>query len=155
MEQGIPIQLFEERTDMATVVPTSNTGVNLRPVMPSVFARSILPMVGSGGYSIPVIATDLTAGAVAKGTERESTAPDPLQALPGVLQFAKWLVFTGFRNGFASMSLNGMVRVRSGMPSRHQWRWQSRLRLPKRLISNQRDLQRLWNSATVGFFHWK
>lgn len=86
IEQGIPIDLFESerietRADSATPIPSSNTGVNLRPVMPSIFARSVLPrfgvampQVGSGAYSIPVITTDLAAAAVAKGADRDSTA---------------------------------------------------------------------------------
>jgi len=87
--QGVPISLFEldaaprreERADAATTVPASNTGVNLAPVMPAIFARAVLPrlgvsmpMVGSGAYSVPVITKSQSAGAVAKGAARESTA---------------------------------------------------------------------------------
>jgi len=86
--QGIPITLFEldakpreERADAATVIPASNTGVNLAPVMPAIFARAVLPrlgvampMVGSGAYSVPVITKSQSAAAVAKGSAQESTA---------------------------------------------------------------------------------
>jgi len=85
LESGIPLDLFElpreERADTVTPIPTSNAGVNLRPVMPAIFARSVMPRLGvamprvqSGAYSIPVITTDLTAAAVAKGTAQESSA---------------------------------------------------------------------------------
>ncbi len=89
LTEGIPLQLFEldpparreVRADAATTIPSSNTGVNLRPVMPAIFARSVLPrlgvampMVGSGGYSIPVITANLSAAAVAKGAAQSSTA---------------------------------------------------------------------------------
>jgi len=86
--QGIPISLFEldakpreERVDAATTIPASNTGVNLAPVMPAIFARAVLPrlgvampMVGSGAYSVPVITKSQSAGATAKGAKRDSTA---------------------------------------------------------------------------------
>ncbi|MCY4187528.1 MAG: hypothetical protein OXD30_03490, partial [Bryobacterales bacterium] len=85
LNEGIPLALFdsprESRADAATTAPAANTGVNLRPVMPAVFARAILPrlgvampMVGSGAYSVPVITTNQSAAAVAKGTAHESTA---------------------------------------------------------------------------------
>jgi len=85
LESGIPLAMFdaprEERADTVTPSPNANTGVSLRPVMPAVFARSVMPrlgvampMVGSGGYSVPVITTNLSAAAVAKGTAQESTA---------------------------------------------------------------------------------
>ncbi len=83
LSDGIPLALFERevRADAASTIPAANTGVNLRPVMPAVFARSVLPrlgvampMVGSGAYSVPTITGSLSAGAVAKGTARDSTA---------------------------------------------------------------------------------
>ena len=83
LAEGIPLALFERevRADAASTIPASNTGVNLRPVMPAVFARSVLPrlgvampMVGSGAYSVPTITGSLSAAAVAKGTARDSTA---------------------------------------------------------------------------------
>ena len=83
LAEGIPLALFERevRADAASTIPAANTGVNLRPVMPAVFARSVLPrlgvampMVGSGAYSVPTITGSLSAAAVAKGMARDSTA---------------------------------------------------------------------------------
>ena len=78
----IPIELFdvEQRADMATVSPTSGTGVNLDPIYPLIYARSVLPRVGvamprvgSGGYSSMTITTGLSAAAVVAGAAQEST----------------------------------------------------------------------------------
>ena len=81
---AIPIELFdvppERRADVVT--PSGSTvGVNLDPIYPSIYARSVLPRlgvamprVGSGSYSTLTISTNLTAGAKAAGTAQESTA---------------------------------------------------------------------------------
>ena len=80
---AIPIELFdvpERRADVAT--PSGSTvGVNLDPIYPSIYARSVLPRlgvamprVGSGSYSTLTISTNLSAGAKAAGTPQESTA---------------------------------------------------------------------------------
>ncbi len=82
---GIPIEIFdvpvERRADTATTSPTSGTGVNLDPIYPMIYARSVLPRLGvsmprvpSGTYSTMTITTGLTAGAIEAGTAKESTA---------------------------------------------------------------------------------
>ena len=89
----IPIELFmptetrqqqggvEMRADMPTLSPTTGTGRNLDPILPMIFARSVLPrlgvamdMVPSGAYSTMTVTTGLTAAAYAAGTAAESTA---------------------------------------------------------------------------------
>ena len=83
----VPLALFdapeggvEYREDAATPAP-STVGVNLRSVVPAVFASSIAPRLGinmpsvpTGTYAIPRLTTNLTAGPKAKGTAAESTA---------------------------------------------------------------------------------
>lgn len=83
---GIPVELFEvrrreTRADAATTSPTTGTGVNVDPVRPMIYARSVLPRLGvamprveTGGYSTMTITTGLSAGAMAAGGARESTA---------------------------------------------------------------------------------
>ena len=89
---GIPIEIFdvpaperrgraEERADAPSASPSSGTGVNLHPLFPSIFARSVVPRMGvamprapSGTFATGTVTTDLTAGAKAKGTAQESTA---------------------------------------------------------------------------------
>ena len=81
---GIPLELWdsvvETRADLNTSAP-STTGVNLYPVQPKIFAHSIamkmgvdMPKVPSGTFAIATIDTSLTAGEVAKGAAKESTA---------------------------------------------------------------------------------
>ena len=81
----IPIELFdvpvEHRVDTTTPAPTTGTGVNLQPVFPLIYARSVLPRLGiamprtgSGGYSTATITAGLSAAAKAKGDAQESTA---------------------------------------------------------------------------------
>ena len=82
---GIPVALFEEarsenRVDAATPSPAT-VGVNLAPVVPAIFARSIaptvgvsMPMVSSGTYGVPRITTNLSAGFEAKGAARDASA---------------------------------------------------------------------------------
>ena len=89
--EQIPIELLdpipsekralETRADTPTPSPSSNTGVNLENIFPSIFARAVVPRLGvamprvpSGGYATGTITTDLSAAAVAKGTAQESTA---------------------------------------------------------------------------------
>ena len=83
---GIPLDLFEAdrpvemRADTTTAAPAT-VGVNLRPIAPYVFDRSIagrlgigMPSVGSGSHVETTITVPLTAGPMAKGAARESTA---------------------------------------------------------------------------------
>ena len=86
---GIPLELFdverragvETRADAASAAPASSAAVNLRPILPSIFARSIVPRLGvamprveAGTYASLTITTDLTAKARDKGQAQESTA---------------------------------------------------------------------------------
>lgn len=84
---SIPVELFdvpettETRADTATPAPSSGTGVNLDPVLPMIFARSVLPRLGvamprvkSGTYATGTVTTSLSAAAKAKGDAQESTA---------------------------------------------------------------------------------
>ena len=85
----IPLEIFdlpaenrtESRADVTTPAPTTNTSVNLQPIFPQVFARSVLPRLGvqmprveSGGYATGIISTGQSAAAVAKAAAKESTA---------------------------------------------------------------------------------
>ena len=81
---GIPLELFdierrETRADVATAAPAT-TQVNLQPILPSIFARSIIPRLGvamprveAGTYASLSITTDLTAAAKDAGAAQEST----------------------------------------------------------------------------------
>ena len=82
---SIPVELFdvptEIRADAATPAPSSGTGVNLDPILPAIFARSVLPRLGvamprvkSGTYATGTVTTSLSAAAKAKGDAQESTA---------------------------------------------------------------------------------
>ena len=89
LTDGIPLELFdipqpekrtEQRADAATEAPTT-VGINYRPALPSIFARSLLPRIGvdmprvqSGSAGYAVLSTDLTADAKNKGDAIESTA---------------------------------------------------------------------------------
>ena len=87
----IPLELFdvpeqragkvEVRTDVATPAPTTGTGVNLDPIRPMIYARSVIPRigvampsVGSGGYATATVSTGLSAVALAKGGEAMASA---------------------------------------------------------------------------------
>ena len=85
----IPVEMFdvpakrqaEHRVDAPTTAPTTGTGVNLDPIYPAIYARSVLPRlgvamprVGSGTYATMTITAGLSAGAEAAGDARESTA---------------------------------------------------------------------------------
>lgn len=89
----IPIELFdvpetrdaaagrETRQDVATTAPASGTGVNLDPIRPRIYARSVLPRLGvamprvkTGGYSTATVTAGLSAGAMDAGAARVSTA---------------------------------------------------------------------------------
>ena len=81
----IPIELYdvpaERRADVTTPAPANDTGVNLQPVFPLIYARSVLPRcgvamprTGSGAYATATITTGLTAAAQAKGAAQEATA---------------------------------------------------------------------------------
>lgn len=85
-ERTIPIDAFEldrpieTRADAATAAP-GTIGINMREIVPIVFSKSLamslgiaMPRAAPGQYSIPRLTTDLTAAAVAKGTDQESTA---------------------------------------------------------------------------------
>ena len=88
---GIPIEMFVEtrpqrqgveiRADAPSLSPTTGTGVNVDPILPMIFARSVVPrigvmmeMVGSGAYSTMTVTTGLTAAAYAAGGVAMSTA---------------------------------------------------------------------------------
>lgn len=75
-----PPRPVEHRADVPTLSPAT-VGVNLMPVVPAIFARSVAPRLGiemprvpTGTYGVPRITTDLTAGAQARGGAQESTA---------------------------------------------------------------------------------
>lgn len=80
----VPLELagpIETRADAASPAPSSGLGVNLDPIRPAIFARSVatrlgieMPTVPSGTFSTGTIATSLTADAEAKGDAAESTA---------------------------------------------------------------------------------
>ena len=86
----IPLELFEvpevrakveTRTDMATPAPTTGTGVNLDPIRPMIYARSVIPRLGiampsvaSGGFATATVSTGLSAAAMAKGAAAMSSA---------------------------------------------------------------------------------
>ena len=76
---GIPAELFDvaHRTTRAeSLAPTTGTGVNVDPIRPQIFARSVMPRLGvamprvqSGSYSTMTVTTALTAAAIAAGGE--------------------------------------------------------------------------------------
>ena len=81
---GIPLELWdtpvETRADATTGTP-GTVGVNLAPIQPAVFANSVAPRLGiemprvsTGTYASATISTNLTAGAKAKGSARESSS---------------------------------------------------------------------------------
>ena len=86
---GIPLELWdtaaetratETRADTATGTP-STTGVNLDPLRPLIYARAVAPRLGvamprveSGTFATATMTTGLTAGAMAAGAARESSA---------------------------------------------------------------------------------
>ena len=86
---SIPLELWdvptevrstEARADAATTAP-STTGVNLDPLRPLIYARAVAPRLGvamprveSGAFATATLTTGLTAGAMAAGAARESTA---------------------------------------------------------------------------------
>lgn len=93
--EGIPLALFEadetggsranlarneSRADAPTPAP-STVGVNMAPIVPAVFARSVagslgitMPMVGTGTYAQPRITANLSASFKAAGADTDSTA---------------------------------------------------------------------------------
>ena len=82
---GIPVELFdvrqrETRADAPTGSP-STVGVNVDPIRPLIYARAVIPRMGvamprvvSGTYATMTITAGLSAGAMAAGAVRESTA---------------------------------------------------------------------------------
>ena len=82
---GIPLELWdtpvETRADANTGTP-GTVGVNLAPIQPAVFANSVAPRLGIEMPRVSywhlcqsaTISTNLTAGAKAKGSARESSA---------------------------------------------------------------------------------
>ena len=81
-ERSIPLDAFEVmKADAPTVPAEGMTGLNLQPMVPAVFARSVaarigvsMPRAASGQRSIPRLTTNQTAGPKAKGDAQESTA---------------------------------------------------------------------------------
>ena len=82
----IPVELFdvppplEQRADAATTAP-STVGINLAPIQPAIYARSIMPRLGvamprveSGTYATATVTTNLSAGARVAGAPQMSTA---------------------------------------------------------------------------------
>ena len=79
---SIPMELWdvEQRADAVTSTPSS-VGVNLDQIRPTIFAKSVAPMLGiemprveSGTYASATISTALTAGTKAKSGAQEATA---------------------------------------------------------------------------------
>ena len=69
----VPLEIFETRAISQSL--TTGTGVNVEPIHPAIFARSILPRLGvampstpSGAFSTMTVSTSLTAAARAKDT---------------------------------------------------------------------------------------
>ena len=86
----IPLELFEPTPEMRSkaaelraisAAPTSGTGVNVEPIHPAIFARSVLPRLGvampmtpSGTFSTMTVSTSLSAAARAKDTAATADA---------------------------------------------------------------------------------
>ena len=87
----IPLELFdvpetraakvEHRADVATAAPATGTGVNLDPLRPLIYARSVVPRLGvampsvrSGTFATATVATGLSAAALGKGAAAMATA---------------------------------------------------------------------------------
>ena len=86
ISDGVPLELWdvppktEKRADVQTDAP-GTVGVNLAPIQPAVFARSVAPRLGiempriqSGTYASATISTSLSAAAKDQGAAQESTA---------------------------------------------------------------------------------
>ena len=84
---GIPLELFlparreQRETRAESLAPTSGLGVNVDPILPSIFARSVMPRLGcdmprveSGTYSTMTLTTDLTAAFQTAGAAFTATA---------------------------------------------------------------------------------
>ena len=81
-ERAIPLDVFEveKRADAGTGAPDV-VGINMQPVVPNIFSKSIandllieMPGAGSGQFSVPRMANDLSAGMKAKGIKQDSTS---------------------------------------------------------------------------------
>ena len=79
----VPLELFEPTPELRAIspAPSSGTGVNVEPIHPQIFARSVLPRLGvampmtpSGTFSTMTVSTSLTAAAQAKDTATAATA---------------------------------------------------------------------------------
>ena len=77
----IPLEIFEPETRAITPAPSMGTGVNVEPIHPAIFARSVLPRLGvampmtpSGTFSTMTVSVSLSAAAVAKDTDAAATA---------------------------------------------------------------------------------
>ena len=77
----VPLEIFEPEKRDISLSPTDGTGVNVEPVHPAIFARSVLPRLGvampstpSGTFSTMTVSTSLTAAAVAKDTDADADA---------------------------------------------------------------------------------
>ena len=86
----IPLELFEPTPEMRakaaehraiSPAPSSGLGVNVEPIHPAIFARSVLPRLGvampmtpSGTFSTMTVSASLTAAAQAKDTATAATA---------------------------------------------------------------------------------
>lgn len=86
VSEGIPVELYdvapplELRADSVTDSP-STVGVNLQPIFPLIYARSVLPRCGvsmptvpSGSYATATVTSGLSAAAKAKGAKQDSSA---------------------------------------------------------------------------------
>ena len=85
---GIPLEMFiperrerRQETRAETTAPTTGIGVNVDPILPSIFARSVIPRLGidmprveSGTYSTMTVTTDLTAAFQDPGAAFVATA---------------------------------------------------------------------------------
>lgn len=87
---GIPLELWDvprpenrekDREDRVATPAPGTVGINLDPIRPQVFSRSIAPMLGiemprvmSGTYATGTISTGITSAARAKGANQAATA---------------------------------------------------------------------------------
>ena len=80
----VPLELFgtlEKRADTATPAPSTGRGVDVEPIRPMIFARSIagrmgiaMPQTGTGSFSTMTITAGLSAAAKGIGDSAESSA---------------------------------------------------------------------------------
>ena len=77
----VPLEIFEPERRAISLSPTTGTGVNVEPIHPAIFARSVLPRLGvempstpAGTFSTMTVSTSLSAAAVAKDTDADAGA---------------------------------------------------------------------------------